>query len=223
MSNRTVRYTAGEIGRLRVIEDFLPPPADLVPREDNVKVTLSLSRRSLDFFKRLEASLESIPVVEGELYLEVHRATYTTHGDNKKNNRRSEFLLRNVEMLAAIGVSSLEELIEQTVPASIRFQSPIGIGPARGEFELIEELRGVAAKNAVLRSCIGMGYSDTITPPAYPHRSVLGLQSLHGDQQLDRPASQDKAVPNPDLAVSHDSGDHDLAEQGEDVVDRHAE
>ena len=49
MSNRTVRYTAGEIGRLRVIEDFLPPPADLVPREDNVKVTLSLSRRSLDF------------------------------------------------------------------------------------------------------------------------------------------------------------------------------
>lgn len=52
MSSRTVRYTAGEIGRVRVIEDFLPPPADLVPREDNVKVTLSLSRRSLDFFKR---------------------------------------------------------------------------------------------------------------------------------------------------------------------------
>jgi hypothetical protein len=40
MSNRTVRYTAGEIGRVRVIEDFLPAPADLVPREDNIKVTL---------------------------------------------------------------------------------------------------------------------------------------------------------------------------------------
>ena len=52
MSNRTVRYTAGEIGRVRVIPDFLPAPADLVPREENVKVTLSLSRRSLDFFKR---------------------------------------------------------------------------------------------------------------------------------------------------------------------------
>lgn len=52
MSNRTAKYTAGEIGRVRVIEDFLPPPGDLVPREDNVKVTLSLSRRGLDFFKR---------------------------------------------------------------------------------------------------------------------------------------------------------------------------
>jgi predicted DNA binding CopG/RHH family protein len=60
MSNRTVKYTAGEIGRVRVIEDFLPPPDDLVPREENVKVTLSLSRRSLDFFKR-EAKKRRVP------------------------------------------------------------------------------------------------------------------------------------------------------------------
>ena len=60
MSNRTVRYTAGEIGRVRVIEDFLPRPAELVPREDNVKVTLALSRRSLDFFKR-EAKKRRVP------------------------------------------------------------------------------------------------------------------------------------------------------------------
>jgi hypothetical protein len=52
MKNRTVKYTDGDIGRLRVIEDFLPPPEALVPREENVKVTLSLSRRSVDFFKR---------------------------------------------------------------------------------------------------------------------------------------------------------------------------
>ena len=52
MSSRTVKYTAGEIGRVRVIDDFLPPPDALVAREDNVKVTLSLSRRSVDFFKR---------------------------------------------------------------------------------------------------------------------------------------------------------------------------
>jgi hypothetical protein len=52
MKNRTVKYTEGEIGRLRVIDDFLPPPDALVPREENVKVTLSLSRRSVDFFKR---------------------------------------------------------------------------------------------------------------------------------------------------------------------------
>jgi hypothetical protein len=52
MKNRTVKYTEGEIGRLRVIDDFLPPPDALVPCEENVKVTLSLSRRSVDFFKR---------------------------------------------------------------------------------------------------------------------------------------------------------------------------
>jgi hypothetical protein len=60
MSNRAVKYTAGELGRVRVIEDFLPPPDRLVPREENVKVTLSLSRRSLDFFKR-EAKKRRVP------------------------------------------------------------------------------------------------------------------------------------------------------------------
>jgi predicted DNA binding CopG/RHH family protein len=60
MSSRTVRYTAGEIGRVRVIDDFLPPPEQLAPREENVKVTLSLSRRSLDFFKR-EAKKRRVP------------------------------------------------------------------------------------------------------------------------------------------------------------------
>jgi predicted DNA binding CopG/RHH family protein len=52
MSNRTVKYTTGEIGRFRIVDNFLPPPHELVAREDNVKVTLSLSRRSVDFFKR---------------------------------------------------------------------------------------------------------------------------------------------------------------------------
>lgn len=52
MTDKTVKYTAGEIGAVRVIADFLPAPDALVPREDNVKVTLALSRRSVDFFKR---------------------------------------------------------------------------------------------------------------------------------------------------------------------------
>jgi predicted DNA binding CopG/RHH family protein len=60
MSNRTIRYTAGEIGRVKVIDDFLPSPDALVAREDNVKVTLGLSRRSLDFFKR-EAKARRVP------------------------------------------------------------------------------------------------------------------------------------------------------------------
>src|SRR5437868_9127847 len=52
MKKPTVKYSKGEIGRVRIVEDFLPPPDRLVLREDNVKVTLSLSQRSVAFFKR---------------------------------------------------------------------------------------------------------------------------------------------------------------------------
>jgi hypothetical protein len=53
MSRKTVRYTRGEIAKTGpVVKDFLPPPEKLVLRESNVKVTLSLSSRSVDFFKR---------------------------------------------------------------------------------------------------------------------------------------------------------------------------
>ncbi len=60
MSEKTVRYTAGEIGRVRLVDDFLPRPEDLVPVEDNVKVTLTLTRRSLAFFKG-EARKRRVP------------------------------------------------------------------------------------------------------------------------------------------------------------------
>jgi predicted DNA binding CopG/RHH family protein len=81
MSNRTVRYTAGEIGRVRVIDDFLPAPVDLVPREDNVKVTLSLSRRSIDFFKR-EARKRRVP------YQRMIRALVDTYAERQAGGRR---------------------------------------------------------------------------------------------------------------------------------------
>jgi predicted DNA binding CopG/RHH family protein len=80
MSSRTIRYSAGEIGRVRVIEDFLPSPDDLAPREDNVKVTLSLSRRSLDFFKR-EARKRRVP------YQRMIRALVDTYADKQAGGR----------------------------------------------------------------------------------------------------------------------------------------
>jgi len=80
MSNKTARYTAGEIGRVRIIEDFLPPPEALVAREDNVKVTLSLSRRSVDFFKRA-AKQRRVP------YQRMIRALVDTYAD-KQNSRK---------------------------------------------------------------------------------------------------------------------------------------
>ena len=60
MKKRTVRYTEGEIGKVRMVKDFLPPPEKLVLRQANVKVTLSLSQRSVDFFKR-EAAKQRVP------------------------------------------------------------------------------------------------------------------------------------------------------------------
>ncbi|MBS0246817.1 MAG: hypothetical protein JSR61_09360 [Proteobacteria bacterium] len=52
MSSKTVKYAEGEIGKVRVVSDFLPLPDALVAREENVKVTIELSRRSVDYFKR---------------------------------------------------------------------------------------------------------------------------------------------------------------------------
>jgi predicted DNA binding CopG/RHH family protein len=84
MSSRPVKYSTGEIGRLRVIKDFLPSPDELVRREDNVKVTLSLSRRSLDFFKR-EARKRRVP------YQRMIRALVDTYADRRTSRRgRSE-------------------------------------------------------------------------------------------------------------------------------------
>jgi len=77
---KTVRYSAGESGRVRLIEDFLPAPADLVPREENVKVTLSLSRRSLDFFKR-EAKKRRVP------YQRMIRALVDTYAERQAGGK----------------------------------------------------------------------------------------------------------------------------------------
>lgn len=51
MKKKTIKYTDEPINA-KVIKDFLPKPEDLVFKEDNVKVTLKLSRKSLEFFKR---------------------------------------------------------------------------------------------------------------------------------------------------------------------------
>lgn len=76
------------------------------------------------------------------------------------------------EMLALVGVDSLDELIEQTVPSAIRLKKPLKIGEPRGEFELLSELRQIASKNKIYRSFIGMGYYGTITPPVI-QRNIL--------------------------------------------------
>jgi glycine dehydrogenase len=75
-------------------------------------------------------------------------------------------------MLRTIGAASLEELIEQTIPSSIRLRRPLALPAPKSEHELLEYLHGVAAKNEVYRSYIGMGYAACITPPVI-QRNVL--------------------------------------------------
>ncbi len=53
MNAKTVRYTEGPIREVRKVKDFLPSPDQLVFRQDSVKVTLSLSKSSVDFFKKI--------------------------------------------------------------------------------------------------------------------------------------------------------------------------
>ncbi|KAI0383823.1 glycoside hydrolase family 38 protein [Hypomontagnella monticulosa] len=55
-----------------------------------------------DFFDKLEEKAESLVTWYGELYFELHRGTYTTQANNKRNNRKSEFMLRELELLATI-------------------------------------------------------------------------------------------------------------------------
>src|SRR6476620_7914488 len=75
-------------------------------------------------------------------------------------------------MVRTVGAGSLGELIEQTVPPSIRQAKPLDLGPALSETEAIERMRQIASRNEVLTSLIGMGYHGTILPPVI-QRNIL--------------------------------------------------
>ncbi|ACY16422.1 aminomethyl-transferring glycine dehydrogenase [Haliangium ochraceum] len=75
-------------------------------------------------------------------------------------------------MLATLGLDSLDALIAQAIPDSIRSSFGLTIGDGLGESAALAKLRAIADKNRVFRSFIGMGYSECITPPVI-QRNVL--------------------------------------------------
>ncbi len=75
------------------------------------------------------------------------------------------------QMLATVGAESLEALIGQTVPATIRQAEPLD-WPALSEAALLQRMREVAGRNRVMTSLIGQGYYGTVTPPAI-QRNIL--------------------------------------------------
>ncbi|HEY6895986.1 MAG TPA: aminomethyl-transferring glycine dehydrogenase [Rhodocyclaceae bacterium] len=85
---------------------------------------------------------------------------------------RAEFVGRHIgsdaqglaAMLAAVGASSLDALIGQTIPAAIRLPAALPLPEPRPEREALADLKAMAAKNVLKKSLIGMGYYDTLTP-----------------------------------------------------------
>ena len=86
--------------------------------------------------------------------------------------QKQDFIRRHIgpspaqvsDMLSALEVSSVQELIDQTVPANIRLEQPLSIGESRTEVETLSYLKSVASKNKVFKSYIGQGYHPTHVP-----------------------------------------------------------
>jgi len=84
----------------------------------------------------------------------------------------SDFLSRHIgptdieieEMLTDLGIGSLDELVTKTVPRGILSDSPLGLPESRTEQDVLFEIRSIADQNRPLKSLIGMGYHDSITP-----------------------------------------------------------
>lgn len=98
-----------------------------------------------------------------------HRAAATL----SELENSQEFISRHIgprpedqqAMLKALGVPSLEMLIEQTVPRAIRSRKALDLPAAKGEGETLARAWEIASKNQVYRSFIGQGYHGTVTPP----------------------------------------------------------
>ena len=91
---------------------------------------------------------------------------------NLFEKQQNEFVHRHIgpnekeasEMLAAIGMDSIEDLIDKTIPPSIRSQGPLSTGLPVSEFTYLNELKKTASLNKVFKSYIGQGYYNTIVP-----------------------------------------------------------
>jgi glycine dehydrogenase len=68
-------------------------------------------------------------------------------------------------LLKVLGFPSLDALIEQTVPPTIRLSQPLNLPSPQSEAAALTQLKAIAAKNEIFRSFIGMGYYDCLTPP----------------------------------------------------------
>jgi glycine dehydrogenase len=99
---------------------------------------------------------------------------------NPANDAAASFVRRHIgpsprdisAMLETVGAKSLDALMGQTLPSSIRQKTPLNLGPALSETEALAHMSELAARNQVFTSLIGQGYSGTILP-AVIQRNIL--------------------------------------------------
>ncbi len=75
-------------------------------------------------------------------------------------------------MLDKIGVVSVDELIDRTIPAAIRLKQPLRLPSGMSEYQYHRHLRSIASKNKIFKTYIGLGYYNTIVPPVI-QRNIL--------------------------------------------------
>src|SRR3984893_7917944 len=99
---------------------------------------------------------------------------------NPANDAAATFVRRHIgpsprdvaAMLETVGAKSLDALIAETLPSSIRQKAPLDLGPALSETEALAHMRELASQNQVFTSLIGQGYSGTVLP-AVIQRNIL--------------------------------------------------
>ena len=88
-----VKYTDERMGKLRVVDDFLPAPEELVFKEDNVKITMALSKTSVDFFKaearKHHTSYQAMIRRLVDLYASQHVKPLTMPSSGRAKRRRA--------------------------------------------------------------------------------------------------------------------------------------
>lgn len=112
------------------------------------------------------------------------------------------------EMLSTLGVTTIEELIDQTIPKNIRLKKDLELPEAKTERKYIEHLRKVFAQNKVNRSFIGMGYYNTYLPPVI-QRNILenpGWYTAYTPYQAEIAQGRLEALMNFQTMVSDLSG-----------------
>ncbi|MEQ9427011.1 MAG: aminomethyl-transferring glycine dehydrogenase [Cyclobacteriaceae bacterium] len=93
------------------------------------------------------------------------RVSFESRHNSPKHNEIAE-------MLKTVGCESMDQLINQTIPSSIRLKKPLDLPEARNEFQFLNEFRELSKKNKVFKSYIGLGYYNCVVPSVI-QRNIL--------------------------------------------------